>query len=121
MSQARLSLFRCHHSLLNLLLLLKLLFADERADDANLFVDVLIKVEAVLLGRAELHEVVIKRFLADFDFLGSVLKRHLDKDAILVEASIEESPQTYLLNHCLNGPLLDARLVVTGRRISPFP
>lgn len=104
----------CHNRLLDLLFFLDLLFADERADDADFFVNMFVEVKTVLFGGAQLHEVVVKRLLADFDFLGSLLKRHFNKDTVLVEASVQQPPQTHLLDHCLDCPFLNARLHVVG-------
>lgn len=72
----------------------------------------LIKVKAELFGRPQLHEVVIERLLRDLDLLGGLLEAQLDKDTILLEAGVEKSPQTHLLDHLLDGALLDSGLLL---------
>ena len=54
--------------------LLLLLFSDERSNDTNFVLSVLLEFKTVLFGRAELHKVVIEGFFADLDALSSLIE-----------------------------------------------
>lgn len=97
---------------LDALSLLFLLLAYEGANHSHFVVVVLVEVEAELLGGAQLHQVVVERFLGDLHLGGCILERHLDELAILVEARVELAPLVDLLDDFLNCAFLDARLAL---------
>jgi len=92
------------------LTLLSFFFPDERADDSNLILAVLCKVETKLSGRTELHEVVIKRLLSNFNALSGFFESQLDEISIHMAASVIETPFADLFYHLLNSSLLNTRL-----------
>ena len=74
-----------------------------------------VEVEAVLLGLAQLHQVVIQRFLADFDFFRSIFKRLLDVDTVFVSvADVHQAPESHATDHIQDCALLDARRLLLG-------
>ena len=88
-----------------------LLLANERSDHADFVIVMLVKVETEFLCWPQLHQVVVEGLLGDLDFLGSLLKGHLDEGTIfIVEASVEEAPQAHFLDDLLDGALLDSGL-----------
>ena len=72
----------------------------------------LIKVKAELLGRPQLHQVVVEGLLGDLDLDGCLFKAMPLQDSFFIRvASVEESPQTNFLDHLFNGAFLDSGLL----------
>lgn len=92
------------------LALLELLLAHERSNHADFLTLVFGEVEAELLGRPELHQVVIEGLLGDFDLFRGVLERQFDEFAILLIACVEQPPEAHGRDDVRDGALLDPTL-----------